>query len=60
MSPRNRKRSTSDIVVVANRMPVDRVVGADGEVTHHPPLVGGIDAHEVEPPALGNEESESH
>ena len=33
MSPRNRKRSTSDIVVVANRMPVDRVVGADGEVT---------------------------
>jgi trehalose 6-phosphate synthase len=33
VSPRNRKRSTSDIVVVANRMPVDRVVGADGEVT---------------------------
>ncbi len=33
MSPRNRKRPTSDIVVVANRMPVDRVVGADGEVT---------------------------
>ena len=33
MSRSSRKRSTSDLVVVANRMPVDRVVDDDGEVT---------------------------
>ncbi len=32
MSRSSRKRSTSDLVVVANRMPVDRVVEEDGSV----------------------------
>ncbi len=32
MSRSSRKRSTSDLVVVANRLPVDRVVDASGEV----------------------------
>ena len=33
MSPSLRKRATADLVVVANRLPVDRVVGDDGEPT---------------------------
>ncbi len=33
MSPSSKKRPTADIVVVANRLPVDRVVGDDGETT---------------------------
>ena len=33
MSRSSRKRSTSDLVVVANRLPVDRVVDASGEVS---------------------------
>ncbi len=33
MSPSLRKRATADIVVVANRLPVDRVVEEDGETT---------------------------
>jgi trehalose 6-phosphate synthase len=33
VSRSSRKRSTADLVVVANRMPVDRVVDDDGEVT---------------------------
>ena len=32
MSRSSRKRSTADLVVVANRLPVDRVVDATGEV----------------------------
>ncbi len=33
MSPSLRKRATADLVVVANRLPVDRVVGDDGKPT---------------------------
>ena len=33
MPPISRKRATADLVVVANRLPVDRVVGDDGETT---------------------------
>ena len=33
MSPGSRKRNAADLVVVANRLPVDRVVGDDGEVS---------------------------
>ncbi|MET0997336.1 MAG: trehalose-6-phosphate synthase [Marmoricola sp.] len=33
MSPSSRKRASADLVVVANRLPVDRVVGDDGDVT---------------------------
>ena len=33
MSPNSRKRASADLVVVANRLPVDRFVADDGEVT---------------------------
>ena len=33
MSPSLRKRRAADLVVVANRLPVDRVTGADGETS---------------------------
>ena len=33
MSPSLKKRATADLVVVANRLPVDRVVGDDGETS---------------------------
>ena len=46
MSPSTRRRATADLVVVANRLPVDRVVGDDGETTWRPSPGGLVSALE--------------
>ena len=43
---RSRRRNAADLVVVANRLPVDRVVGDDGEVTWRPSPGGLVSALE--------------
>ena len=48
-----------EVVVHPQRLPRS-FVGPLGERRHDAPLVGGIDADEVETPALGDEGSESH
>ena len=48
-----------EVVVDPHRLPRPRV-GVPRDVAHDRPLLGGVDADEVEPPALGNEDSESH
>ena len=48
-----------EVVVDPQRLP-RAFVGLLGERRHHAPLVGGVDADEVEAPALGDEGSESH
>ncbi len=46
MSPSLRRKHASDIVVVANRLPVDRVVSEDGEVSWRPSPGGLVSALE--------------
>ena len=48
-----------EVVVDPDRLP-RAVVGALGEPAHRVPLLGRVDADEVEAPALGEEGSESH
>ena len=43
---RSRRRNAADLVVVANRLPVDRVVGDDGEVSWRPSPGGLVSALE--------------
>ena len=40
--------------------PSPRLLGALGQAGHHAPVLVGVDADEVHPPALGNKESEPH
>ncbi len=52
-------RGGVEVVVDPQRGP-GAVVGALGERVHDAPVFGGVDADEVEPPALGDEDAEVH
>jgi hypothetical protein len=48
-----------EVVVDPDRLEA-QVLGEPGDAEHRLPLVGGVDADEVVPPALGDEETEAH
>ena len=49
-----------EVVVDPDRLVGVALVGVRGQAAHHLPVVAGLDAGEVLPPALGDEESEAH
>ena len=49
-----------EVVVDPDRLPAADLLGALGQARHHAPVLVGLDADEVHPPALGNKESEPH
>ena len=55
-----RLRHRVEVVVDPDRLPAADLLGALGQPGHDPPLLVGLDADQVHPPALGNKQSETH